>query len=176
VPLLLMLLFGIIDYGIYFSDGLAAQGGVQAAARRGVVTTCDTSDCLSDIADLVRQDTDTVAGGQVFVSVAVVRGSPGAPSLSALATSDEGDGGVGPGPPTWSRANDLLVCSVVEVGGLTGVVEALTSPTPVELFPNGGTVRSKARMRIEQVGIVASPAAYPQEILPSGTGDWSFCS
>ena len=35
VPVLLALVFGIIDYGIYFTDSLAARDGVRVAARPG---------------------------------------------------------------------------------------------------------------------------------------------
>ena len=36
-PILLLLVFGIIEYGLWFSDSLATRQGVREAARQGVV-------------------------------------------------------------------------------------------------------------------------------------------
>ncbi len=45
VPVLLILVFGIIDYGLYFSNTLGARSGVREAARQGVVENFDAGDC-----------------------------------------------------------------------------------------------------------------------------------
>src|SRR5689334_15249863 len=37
VPVLLMILFGIIDYGLLFNNSLSVKQGVREAARQGVV-------------------------------------------------------------------------------------------------------------------------------------------
>ena len=37
VPILLLLVFGIIEYGLWFSDSLSTRQGVREAARQGVV-------------------------------------------------------------------------------------------------------------------------------------------
>jgi len=37
IPVLLMVLFGIMDYGLFFSNSLSLKQGVREAARQGVV-------------------------------------------------------------------------------------------------------------------------------------------
>ena len=46
VPVLLILVFGIIDYGLYFANSLGARSGVREAARQGVVENYDAGDCF----------------------------------------------------------------------------------------------------------------------------------
>ena len=38
VPILLLLVFGIIDYGAVYADSISARNGVREAARQGVVS------------------------------------------------------------------------------------------------------------------------------------------
>lgn len=142
VPILLALLFGIVDYGLYFSSSLSATSGVQEAARQGVVKRCNTMRCL---ADLVRVEAAPVAGGDTYVKINVIRNPPN--------------------PNRWSLGNDLRVCVIVAVDGITGL-------TPL---PAGGTTRARVTMRIEQDD-PPRPGGSFQDPLPSGVGDWSFCA
>ncbi|MGZ4595490.1 MAG: TadE family protein [Actinomycetes bacterium] len=100
VPILLVLVFGIIDYGLYFSDSLATRSGVREGARQGVVGTCADMPCL---AQLVKDRIDPIAGGEEFVKIQVVD-----PVTRASAA--------------WGRGKDLVVCAVVRVNGVTGYV------------------------------------------------------
>jgi Flp pilus assembly protein TadG len=150
VPLLLILMFAMIDYGIYFSDALGARSGVQEAARAGAVNQCPDWAC---VADLVENNIDAIAGGVVYVNAF---------------TEDVGSNG-----PGWKRGNNLVVCAVLEVKGLTGGVEALSQ---VDLFPDGGTTRARTTMRIEQDALPHPTGPGPVDVLPAGDGDWSFCT
>ncbi|MFZ0325569.1 MAG: TadE family protein, partial [Actinomycetes bacterium] len=44
-PILLMILFGILEYGLWFSDSLSMRQGVREAARQGVVANFGTAGC-----------------------------------------------------------------------------------------------------------------------------------
>ncbi len=46
LPILVLILFGIIDYGLYFSNTLSAESGVQTAARQAIVGNLDP-DCTT---------------------------------------------------------------------------------------------------------------------------------
>ena len=92
VPLLLILVFGIIDYGLYFSDSLTVRQGTREGARQGVVNACATMTCL---ADLTKDRIEPVAGGDEYVRILV--------------------------PDGWARGNDLVVCATVVVDGVTGL-------------------------------------------------------
>jgi Flp pilus assembly protein TadG len=133
VPVLLVLVFGIIDYGIYFSDSLAVRSAVRDGARQGVVGQCDSMKC---IADLTKARIDPIAGGAESVKVVAPRG--------------------------WQRKQNLTVCAVVAVNGVTGL-------TPL---PNGGTTRAKVTMRIEQDDPAPAETSYTDPLAP---GEWDFC-
>lgn len=120
VPLLIALLFGIIDYGMWFTDALSARQGVREAARQAVVEEFDpTGACIgSDLAKtacFTRSRTGAV-GGTAYVKVRVIE------------------------PAGWAVGNQLQVCAIVLESGLTGL-------TPM---PADAAVRTDVVMRIEQ--------------------------
>ena len=138
VPILLVLMFGIVDYGLWFGDSLNVRQGVDEAARRAVVkdfagctsgTDTEKVDCLVDLR------VGSLAG-TVYVNV----------SLS------------GPGSATneWRKGADLLVCAMVKVNGLTGL-------TPM---PNGGILSAKVHKRVETKD--AAPASPHVDTPPPG--------
>jgi hypothetical protein len=142
VPILLLLVFGIIDYGLYFSDALAVRSGVREGARQGVVRTCATMNCL---ADLVKQRIQPTAAGAEYVQIRVVD------PVTRL-------------PAAWKRGNDLLVCAVVKVDGVTGYVP----------LPDGDTTRASISMRIEQEPDTTAENSWDNDPLPPG--GWGFCT
>src|SRR5918911_2543478 len=74
-PLLLLILFGIIDYGIWFADSISARQAVRDAARQGVVEqfgSCGngvTND-LQNLSCTVKSTMDQISG-RTFVKVSV---------------------------------------------------------------------------------------------------------
>jgi hypothetical protein len=128
VPVLLTLVFGMIDYGLFFSDSLGARDGARAAGRQASVAnfsasgggTCPSGYSSSGDADLQKiacraVDQTGPIGGNAYAKV--------------LAP-----------PAGWDVGKDVLVCVAVKENGVTGF-------TPM---PNDATVRAKIRMRIEQ--------------------------
>src|SRR3954462_6370796 len=69
-PLLLVMLFGIIDYGIWFADSISARQAVRNVARQGSVGQFDgcpsspsnPSNPLEKLACSVRSGMDQIAG------------------------------------------------------------------------------------------------------------------
>lgn len=95
VPILLVLVFGIIDFGIFFADSLAVRSAVRSGAREAVVLRCGSAQFSATcIANLTKNQTDAIAGGTEYVKV-----------LS---------------PDPWRRGDSVTVCAVVEVAGVTG--------------------------------------------------------
>jgi hypothetical protein len=120
VPVLVLMVMGIIDYGLFFSDRLAVKQGIREGARTAVVATngiCGGGDldCLAQ--DI--KDTIGAVGGETFVHV------------DTLETPESGpeDG--------WAEGNELRVCAVVSEDGLTGF-----TPMPERIVDH-------LRMRIE---------------------------
>jgi hypothetical protein len=120
VPVLVLMVVGIIDYGLYFTDRLAVKQGIREGARDAVVATggiCGggSLDCLAD--DI--KDEIGAVGGVTYVHVDTIE----MPESGA----DNG----------WEEGNELRVCAVVDEDGLTGF-------TPVP-----DLISDAVRMRIE---------------------------
>jgi hypothetical protein len=85
------LLFGIIQYGLFFNDSLSTRQGVREAARQGVVKTfnaCGTATTdLDKLRCTTKNEIGTVFGGEPYVSVTY---------------------------GTWAKGNALTVCALVK--------------------------------------------------------------
>ncbi len=146
VPVLLLLVFGIIEYGLWFSDSLAARQGVREAARQGVVGNFGTKDC-----------TLTGASGD-------------ANSLALMCTAQDRIGGITGDPAVmvsapegWARGKPLIVCSQMKAGITGGIVP----------LPSNRIIRSEVEMSIE-LTTPGTPFSGGAETAPAGS-DWSWC-
>jgi Flp pilus assembly protein TadG len=149
VPVLLLIVFGIVDYGLYFSNTLASRTGVREAARQATVENFSAGDCSPYTASC---DADL----RKIACLAIAR--TGATAGDAYAKVDAPDG--------WNQGDDVRVCVAVTEQGVTGL-------TPL---PGSGTVRTTLRMRIEQDTVSPSGAGQAGS---TGTttppGGWSWC-
>ncbi len=121
VPILIALLLGIIDYGLYFTNSLAVRAGVSDAARQIIVsnfaTTCDGPRAGTGPGSaLVAKVKDCVSPVAGTVDAKVTFGNP------------------------WTPGNNVTVCAVVQVNGVTGL-------TPM---PNGDRVSARVVIPIQQ--------------------------
>jgi TadE-like protein len=149
---LFLILFGIVDYGIWFADSISAREAVRDGARRGVVEifgSCQPSATgpdadLHNLACTVKAAMEPISGTTyVRISVATAPGgSSGAP---------------------WSPNDTLRVCAMTQH----------TALMPLVPFPADGISRTKVEMPIEQATITGTRPAF-QEAPPSGS-DWSWC-
>lgn len=146
VPILLVLLFGIVDYGLLFSNALSVKQGVREAARQGVVGNfgSDCSMTFSQVpSDNIQRlactvlDRTTAVSGTTYVKIKL--------------------------PSGWVKGQPLVVCEMVRTEGVTGV-------TPM---PDGGVVTSKVQMSIERV-TPGQTETGGEQAAPAGT-DWSWC-
>ena len=150
VPVLVLMLLGVVDYGIYFSDSLGVRQGLREGARQGVVenfpigactgahTTTGDSDELNQLACRTLANMGVI-GGQAFVHI-------------------EADN-------SWKEGNDLLVCAAVDEQALTGY-------TPL---PDSGDMRAVFRMRIEQEDKGIDDEGEARTSGPPLPGGWSWC-
>ncbi len=145
-PILLLLVFGIIEYGLWFSDSLSTRQGVREAARQGVVANFGDPGCTLD-------------------------GASGDPnSLALMCTAQERIGGITGDPAVmvsapegWVRGAPLIVCSQLKVGVGTGIIP----------LPNDRIVRSQVEMSIEKTDPVLSFTG-GAEAPPAGA-NWDWC-
>lgn len=155
LPLLMLIVFGIIEFGTTYSNYLGLRDGVRNAARSGAVgnfgqtSFCGLEDadeasasiqrlmCLTKRATGLNQD-------QVRVKI-----------LSANSTFS--------GAGTFAKNDALIVCAQVKTSAVTGFLGSALS---------GKFLRTKVAMRIERSDIVATAG---EEDPPPG-GNWSWCT
>lgn len=133
LPVLLLILFGIIDYGLYFGNALDTRSGVATATRQAVVDNFDTT-CTppgafpvgSDsgyLACMVEARTDPLAG-KTYVKV-ILPTDPTNP-----ASTETG----------WYAGQSVVVCEATVAVGVTGYVP----------LPTNGVIRVRLVSQIEQ--------------------------
>jgi Flp pilus assembly pilin Flp len=148
VPVLLMVMLGILDYGMWFSDSLNLRQGAREGARSAVV----------DDASVSTGCTGQVGLALVACNTRVQIGAVGGTSYARVAIFNPD----GTASTDWKKGQQLLVCGVVKETALTGL-------TPL---PSDGMLRSSVRMRIENGTHTYSTH---QDTLPNGQ-TWSWCT
>lgn len=160
LPVLLTLIFGIIDYGLFFFDSIGLRQGAREAARQAVVLRVDTAACgttvsYEAIACTARFNSNNVLGrtagatsgagpAQVKVKMSIAMSAPNTTA-------------------TWKQGNQLMVCTQVSERAATGLVP----------FPGNGIMTSKVVMSIEKDSSVPS-GTLVSDAAPSG-GNWTWC-
>lgn len=166
LPVLVTLVFGVIDFGNVFNNMQAVRHGVRQGARAGAAATnfgtaptCTpaglTGSPSPDVQEIMCMTKDAIGlGGTSSARVKVLFATP---DLTAEVPS----GG-------YTTGNALIVCAEAPISSLTG----LFAP-----FLNGKFMKSKASIRIENnqpTGDMQTEAD-GAEAPPSG-GDWSWCT
>lgn len=147
LPLVILLLMGILDFGFAFANLNSMRHGARESARRAVVADVGSySGCVvtggsaaADTKSLMCQvkDKSGLDEGKLRVMVA----------LDASHTEGEG----------------LIICSQYPLESITGLFSGLL---------NGKTLNTEVHMRIEKVSDISIASA--AETSPNG-GDWSWC-
>ncbi len=144
-PILFTVLFGTLQYGLYFFDTLGARQGVREAARLGVVeqfgsTTCTTGTPSTKLRCVTKEQIDAVTGD---------------PQVKVMAPSTGG----------WVKGNRLVVCAVIESDGAIGLLP----------MPNDGFITTKTEMSIEKTdATLPAGFGTSADADPSGD-NWSWC-
>jgi hypothetical protein len=94
------MLFGLIDYGLWFNDSLSARQGVREAARLGVVQNFNLAGCsqptnVEQLRCITTKQVGSVSG-----------------SAKAKVVAPEG----------WTKRKPLIVCTAIESDGVIGLV------------------------------------------------------
>ena len=146
--ILVPILFGIVDYGLWFNDSLNTRAGVREGARRAVVenftvpagSPCTGEEGADKMACITRQLISPSAGA-AYVRVVV--------------------------PSGWKRGNAVVVCGMTKVDGVTGV-------TPL---PSSGLVRTRLEMSIENDAVPVNDGLPTTATTGTPTGaSWDWCA
>lgn len=146
VPVLLLLVLGIIEYGLWFSDSLSTRQGVREAARQGVVANFGSDSC-----GLTGASGDENSRALMCTAQDRIGGIAGDPAVMVSA------------PQGWERGRPLVVCSQLRAGVVGGIVP----------LPNDRIIRSQVEMSIE-VATPGTSFSGGSESPPAGA-DWSWC-
>jgi len=150
MPLLFLLLFGIVEFGINMNDYQAIRQGVRDAARQAVVADYGSGTCAPA--------SSSAANNSAAVQCTAVKGS----GLSGLAVkvvfTDNNTG-----DPNNFTADKVKVCAVSKAKSVTGIL----SP-----FLKSVYMKSSVEMRAEKVLTLLSTTTTPAD--PSGA-NWSWC-
>jgi Flp pilus assembly protein TadG len=99
LPVLAVILFGLIDYGLFLNNSLSVRQGVREAARAGVVETPATAPC-------------TGVSGYMAQLVCLSNKQIGVVTGQAYSKAFY---------TTWATGKTLTVCAMVKTEGVTGV-------------------------------------------------------
>ena len=155
LPLLLLIVFGIIEFGTTYSNYLGLRDGVRQSARSGAVgnfgqsTTCGLED--ADEASVSSKRLMCLTKRQTGLNFDQVR----VKIMSANSTFT--------GAGNFAKNDALIVCAQISTNAVTGFLGTALA---------GKTLRTKVAMRIERSDIVATPG---EEDPPTG-GNWSWCT
>jgi len=149
-PIVVLLLFGVIEFGTVFSTTISFRQGVREGARQGVVanfgstSSCNlhgTTGASSNIQSLMCLTKNRIGGDPNAIYVKV-----------AFDTS-------------YGTGQGLIVCAQRQISSFTG----LFSP-----YLNGKFYRTKVEMNIEQVAGTTETAG-AEDVSGIG-GTWSWCT
>ncbi len=146
LPLLLMFVFGVVDFGAVFSNRTSTNQGVRDAARQGIVANFGTVSSCSiagsvpsgNSRNLVCLTKDRIGLKQATTRVKVVA------------------------PGTYAVGSQLLVCAEYPIDPITPLIGQ---------FLTKDALHSRAVMRIEQVSSTGLTSVEETAI----DGDWSWC-
>ena len=147
VPLLLLLVIGIIDYGRFFFDSVSLRQGAREGARQAVVMkygSCAAGTVGQKIACSAKAASDTTMGTPLVYI----------PTITPVTN------------PNWAQGKQLLVCMQSKETG-TGFVP----------FPAGGILKTKTYMSIEvdTAPTEVDYYSFTTDLAPTGS-DWtSWC-
>jgi hypothetical protein len=142
-------LFGLLDYGLWYSDSLSARSGVREAVRKAVVqgtvdSSCTTGNYLDKVRCSAKHDIGAISG----------------PAYVKIATTSDG----------WVKGKPLVVCAMVRVDGVTGV-----TPLPGDRIIRSRTEMSIEMDTPKPTGATGTGVQSSADTPPVGQ-NWGWCS
>ena len=111
VPFLLLLLIGIINYGLMFNDSNNLRQGTREAARRAVVGDFDGAACTTGCnAKLISMTKSAIGATSAQKYVAIKA------------------------PSSWAKGNQLTICALMKPTSMAGLVPMPSRMTAVTSF------------------------------------------
>jgi hypothetical protein len=160
LPVLLLIVVGIIEFGSVYSHVISMRQGVREAGRQGSVANFGNVTCgmtfTGGTPSLDMQKLLCLAQDQAGVGDVVHLRVKFADQNLQNPTED--------GTTTYKPGNAIIICGVYPLQSLTGLFQP---------FLNGHNARTKAAFRIEKV-VAGTPEMGGGEDDPTG-GNWTWC-
>ena len=165
-PLLFGLLFGIVDYGLYFADVMSAEQGVGNAARAATLAPQDPSGTLQWAATPCPSDRPVIGIGPLvpLACSAMTATKPLVGTLYAKVLVVDSSGTV---TSTWAPGSRLRVCTLTRHAPIL----------PMVPLPQGGLIRARVDMPVQTAAPapMTAVAADLSTVDPVVGADWSWC-
>ena len=161
-PLLFGLLFGIVDYGLYFADVVRVQQGLGDAARTATLAPSSASGPQWGGSTCQLQHDSGATGGDQLERLACSVLDRVEPVAGQLYVRAELVDAAGETAQPWAPANRLRLCTVTDHPPVL----------PVVPLPAGGRIETRVDMPVQAVPAQVQMTSV-QTPLPSG--DWSWC-
>lgn len=159
LPILLLLVFGIIEFGQAYSNKIAVRQGVREAARQGVVGNFGPAFTTGAPCHLTGAPT---ASGNVKNLMCLAKADIGLDTTRTRVKVLSGSSDFS-STGTFAKTDSLIVCAQYPVDAITPLMGE---------FLGGSSLRSKTAIRIE----VSDLAATAGEEAPLDGQDWSWCT
>ena len=160
LPLLLMFLLGVIDFGSTLSNQISVRQGAREAARQGAVANFGpTESCGATF------QTSGSENMRKLICLTKARSDIRSTDVKVAIRFDPGPGGYpAPGGAVSPVGNGIIVCSATPMVSLSKMFSPLLS---------GNYIQTKVVMRVESASGVAEAEA--NETDPTGQ-NWNWCT
>ncbi len=154
LPVLVSLVFGILDFGIIYSNQISFRDGVRQGVRVGVVDNLDTACQSGDLGTFTSGMTPSTRMQNLMCATKNQIGLTPKSNVKVKVLFDS----------SYAQYQGLIVCAMSPVTSKTGLFSALLS---------GKFLKSKVEMTIETTNTSSQTAG--EETLPT-TGSWAGSS
>jgi hypothetical protein len=159
LPILTLLLFGLVEFGVTYNDYISLRDGVRQATREGSVGNFGPASTTGSPCYLTGA---TSASSNVKSLICLTKAEIGL-DASKLRVKVLSGAPAFTGNGTFAKNDSLIVCAQYPVNAVTGMIGQ---------FLNGRALQTRTAFRIEKSDIVATAG---EETPPSGR-DWSWCT
>jgi Flp pilus assembly protein TadG len=178
LPVLVLLLFGMIDFGFIYNDYLQVRQGVRDGARQGAVANFGTVNAGCNQSFIPSGTTSTQAQSLICTTRGLIGLDQNKMRIAVCVANNAAtdcDTSVPPNP-SYAAGNKLVVCGMYPATSRTGFLKN---------FLNNGVVTTRVVIRIEQTASTASGGTITDNFTTvkedlTGTGfptgkNWNFC-
>jgi Flp pilus assembly protein TadG len=155
LPVLVTLVFGIIDFGILYSNQISFRNGVREGARMGAVDNLDTACQSGDLGTFNGTAPSTRTQNLMCITKNQIGLTPKSTVRIKVVFNS-----------TYAQYQGLIVCAITPVASKTGLFSTLL---------HNKFLKSKVQMTIEKTN-AATLTAGEEDVSGWAGADWTWCN